>query len=385
MGKSFTAALCNPRVILGGRHRVIRATVSALNDLGIEPDILCGHKVFTDDQEAEKYGSKLKATYRILRSAGMPGEIGLVWFNVIAGSHFKQYDLVVNFSNSLMGLPQHPGLVTYMLYPRKARLIAPVRDIHCPEIPYHSLSPYGIYRKLMKTYYRIGHANLDHTIVCMTQFTAKALGHAYGRDQEKWPIIYPPADLMAFHNNSAIQRNLAVASTGRFTRSKRQLEQIHIAEQMPEVEFHIIGFTGDSAYFRSCQQHIHMRGLKNVHLHPNVSLKELNSIMATCKYFLHALVNEPFGLSAVEAVAGGCIPIVHDSGGQRETVPFPELRFQTLAEVPGIIRQIESASPSDIKSLKHSLQQHIRIFDQSVFINKFKPILSSVLENRMSK
>ena len=36
--------------------------------------------------------------------------------------------------------------------------------------------------------------------------------------------------------------------------------------------------------------------------------------------YIHCAENEHFGITIVEAMAAGCVPIVHDSGGPREIV-----------------------------------------------------------------
>jgi glycosyltransferase involved in cell wall biosynthesis len=36
--------------------------------------------------------------------------------------------------------------------------------------------------------------------------------------------------------------------------------------------------------------------------------------------YVHCAENEHFGITIVEAMAAGCVPVVHDSGGPREIV-----------------------------------------------------------------
>jgi glycosyltransferase involved in cell wall biosynthesis len=43
------------------------------------------------------------------------------------------------------------------------------------------------------------------------------------------------------------------------------------------------------------------------------------------------MVGEHFGISIVEAMALGCIPVVHDSGGMREFVPT-QYRYRTIEQ-----------------------------------------------------
>ena len=46
---------------------------------------------------------------------------------------------------------------------------------------------------------------------------------------------------------------------------------------------------------------------------------------------MHPTLNEHFGISIVEAMALGCIPVVHDSGGPREFVN-EKFRYESVEE-----------------------------------------------------
>jgi glycosyltransferase involved in cell wall biosynthesis len=48
---------------------------------------------------------------------------------------------------------------------------------------------------------------------------------------------------------------------------------------------------------------------------------------------------EHFGITVAQAIAHGCVPIVHDSGGQVELVTNPALRFSSRGDLPRIIRE----------------------------------------------
>jgi len=108
--------------------------------------------------------------------------------------------------------------------------------------------------------------------------------------------------------------------------------------------------------------------IKNVQLHPDATFKDITDFLQKSKYFLHTLINEPFGITAVQAIAAGCIPIVHDSGGQKETVPEECLRYQDLNEVLSIINQLEAMNSNAEKKLLQSLQNYIsKKFDATIF------------------
>jgi glycosyltransferase involved in cell wall biosynthesis len=55
--------------------------------------------------------------------------------------------------------------------------------------------------------------------------------------------------------------------------------------------------------------------IRNVKLQPNMSFEELHSLRTKSKIYLHPMPHEHFGISIVEAMASGCVPIVHKSGG----------------------------------------------------------------------
>jgi glycosyltransferase involved in cell wall biosynthesis len=172
----------------------------------------------------------------------------------------------------------------------------------------------------------------------------------------------------------------SVVSVGRFSPAKRQLEQIMLAEQLPHIPFHIVGFVGDTMYFDRCLEYVKQNRLSNVHVHPNATREQMVALLEQSKYFLHTLVNEPFGITAVQAIATGCIPIVHDSGGQRETVPIEFLRYKELNEVPGILGNLELLDTGATSALVSDLLEHARQnFDASVFHHKIKGLLDSIL------
>ena len=54
-------------------------------------------------------------------------------------------------------------------------------------------------------------------------------------------------------------------------------------------------------------------------------------LLKKAKIYLHTMVGEHFGISIVEAMALGCLPIVHNSGGVKEFVP-EQYRYMNLQE-----------------------------------------------------
>jgi len=62
-------------------------------------------------------------------------------------------------------------------------------------------------------------------------------------------------------------------------------------------------------------------------------LRKVRDIIGRAKVYVHSAQNEHFGITVVEAMAAGCVPVVNDSGGPREIVTSDVgLRWKTLEE-----------------------------------------------------
>ena len=84
-------------------------------------------------------------------------------------------------------------------------------------------------------------------------------------------------------------------------------------------------------------------------------------------------------MSTVEGIAAGCIPIVHDSGGQREVVPNDELRFR---DERGAEERIRAALEGRFDSLLDGLQSHIAAFNTRAFDRRMGALLDDALSPR---
>jgi len=144
--------------------------------------------------------------------------------------------------------------------------------------------------------------------------------------------------------------------------------QLRIAEKIPELKFKICG-AADTQLQKIVLDGIKRKaaeiGLSNVEFHSNLSTSDLKKLLHSSKYFLHTMKNEDFGIAVCEAIASGCIPIVHDSGGPREIVTNRVLRFTTIQEAVNIIRKCEEGYPMD--SMRKALLERIFMFSEQHF------------------
>ena len=191
-----------------------------------------------------------------------------------------------------------------------------VAYVHYPEYLVHLEGAKSFSRLFWRAYYapviwywrrQIRKVDL---FLCNSQYTRNAIKERWGMDAT---VIYPPVDVDEIR--PATKEEL-VATVGRFVREKNYEMVLEVARLMPEVKFLIMGRRQDENYYRK----IESSKPSNVELLTDLSSEELFSILGKAKVYLHTMIGEHFGISVVEAMAAGCIPVVHNSGGVREAI-----------------------------------------------------------------
>jgi glycosyltransferase involved in cell wall biosynthesis len=93
----------------------------------------------------------------------------------------------------------------------------------------------------------------------------------------------------------------------------------------PQIKLHIAGTASrfwDEAAFRRKLIPLVAANSSWATLHENLSREELQRLVVGCKYGMHAMRDEHFGMAVAEMVRAGSIPFVHNSGGPLEIVDF---------------------------------------------------------------
>jgi glycosyltransferase involved in cell wall biosynthesis len=378
---TYRVAICQESIIPGGRLRVILGIVEILNEMGITPDILTYRLNIKKEQIEDLYEKRLSFRFRQLPYVLLPNDFSIIVFNADLKYTASNYDLLINTSNSLLFLPENGNVLSYVFYPRESRIKSKTYSIHNPEKIIPPYSPAYFTRKLLQRIYRARHLSPHHRIIAMTQFTRAALEEEYpALTTSHVPVIYPPVEIENIQQKTSGAERKDIVSIGRFVTDKRQLEQIKLAKHIPELSFHIIGFVGNKNYYRKCERLVKEMKLDNIYLHPNASHSKMTDILNRSRYFIHTLINEPFGITAVQAVAAGCLPLVHASGGQREVIPYPELQYKKLEEIPELILKLERLSNEAFDDLYISLYQHVsQSYNETVFNEKMRTVLRETL------
>jgi len=159
-----------------------------------------------------------------------------------------------------------------------------------------------------------------------SEFTRKFVKKIYGLDSG---VLYPPVPVHKYlhvnlHNKRKphilISRPEAVTGISLLPK---------IAKYLPKnIKFIIIGDI-DRVGIRTLHD-LKDAGVKFEYLGYLKGERKIE-IFRKCPVYINLAINESFGISVVEALAAGCVPIAHDSGAIPEYLP-PEFRYSNFDE-----------------------------------------------------
>ncbi len=164
-------------------------------------------------------------------------------------------------------------------------------------------------------------------IVCNSRFTKDHIDPAIG---SRARVIYPPVDV---EPQKTVKKEPIILSVGRFSELKNQrvlisaFKEGYTAGRFPRWKLVMAGglLPSDRKYYESLR--LQARQLP-VTFYPNIAYEDLWKLYATSAIFWHAAGfgqtkpenMEHFGITTVEAMAAGCIPVVVSAGGLKEIV-----------------------------------------------------------------
>lgn len=356
------------RIGVGGRNVVVAEFIRFCNERGAVPHLLTLSSAADRECFKREYGKNL--SFRKKTLGRFPFVRGNAYqtplTNVLARRCLNQFDVVFNSGRCPYFLPEGPVYIHYVHFPVEASLIN--------EEHFQSMAGF-IYTFPLKILYAGRAASVqDGIFLANSQFTEKAIRSTYpALDPKKIRVIYPPCGLNGKKNNS--RKELDFVSLGSFIYDKRQMEQLSIAKALPRHDFTLIGNLRSIGYYRKCVAFIRENGMNNVRLYPGATREVVESSLFKARIYLHNKRNEHFGISTVEAIDHGCIPVVHDSGGSREIVPFKRLRFATTEEAVEKCREILNLSRTKRIEVLECLRDHVRQFASEKFRSAMKDLL----------
>jgi glycosyltransferase involved in cell wall biosynthesis len=179
-----------------------------------------------------------------------------------------------------------------------------------------------------------------HKIISISEYTAKWVKRLWGKESA---ILFPPVDTESFVSIENTAKEKIILSVGRFFpehHNKKQYELVmtfikmlnDYPLDMEGYRLYLAGGVADRAEHRKYVENIRKisQGYP-VKIIENISFDGLASLFKKASIFWHAAglgededshpeKFEHFGITTVEAMSAGCIPVVINKGGQKEII-----------------------------------------------------------------
>lgn len=241
----------------------------------------------------------------------------------------------------------------------------------------------GIWKWYYKSYYKLSQKFLSHIkdtnlyLIANSVFTQKSIKERFGKNSA---IVYPPVDLNEFSND--VKKTGSIVTVSRFSQEKNLEFAIRVVNTI-DVDYTIIGNTKtktNELYHENLTEKIKNQKPKaRITLLKNIPRQQIVDIINRSKVYFHTSP-ETFGISIIESIAGGCIPIVPDNSAHKETVPFGDLRYDPN-DIEDAKIKLKKALSGSYDEFLRPLQEHIKNYDKKVFkkeiINYIQNVWSS--------
>jgi alpha-1,2-mannosyltransferase len=228
---------------------------------------------------------------------------------------------------------------------------------------------WGFYYWPARRFYRDCVRRVDR-FLSVSDFTRDFIRKIWGREAI---TLYPPCPIEPYRTLDRVREDL-VLTVGRIVPGKRLEDFVEIARELPRVKFIVIGTLDQRRqdYYNSLRTR--MPANLSFILSP---LRIAVEALAKAKVYVHCAQSEQFGITIVEAMAAGCVPVVHDSGGPREIVTSEVgFRWETVSQAVSHISHLMD-NETMWRGLSRSASSRATLFSPEVFESKMIEIVES--------
>ncbi len=360
----------------GGGERLAVATIKAISSMGIDVELSTLEK---PDMQLihDAYGISIEADLKKIRTLNIFQKYRPRNCNVTVNTHGDMLPFYHNDFNK-------KNAITYCHYPIASHLI------DCGDPDYsaalQNMCLLGMTPSLQNRYYNAARTAyikmmVNSTVLTNSNFSRKAILKSFGVDSA---VLPPPVDVDIFRNAclTSNSRDDSILVISRFHPSKKIENVIHLAKLLHQnelgTEMNIVGNmlpdgVGYFNYLNNLVKHYELEDF--VRFEINLRFDRLLDLMRRSKVYVHPLPGEPFGISTVEAMSAGIIPVVPDIGGHTEFVPA-KYQFHTYGQGVEAMAAALAAPASERAKLSHSTQKYSVIN----YIKKFQQILTNITD-----
>ncbi len=233
-----------------------------------------------------------------------------------------------------------------------------------------------------------------HKVICNSKFTSKFL-NSFSEDKVK--VVYPPVDVAKLEGD--IKKDKIILSVGRFDNILNAKKQDILIkayqkfyQQNPKTEWKLFLAGGSREDPKKNNYLIHLQHLAKdlpINFVINPSFDELKKLYARSAIYWHAagygvdeLIHpeetEHFGMTVVEAMDSGLVPMVVSKGGLTEIVNDEKNGFlwQTIDELAAKTQLIIS-SPQSFIQMAQLAHKNAQQFSKEIFEDKLMSLINS--------
>jgi len=283
-------------------------------------------------------------------------------------SKAKNEDIIIQASGGL-SLPNNPN----------QKIIVFCTNDFKNELEYTDTKYRGIWSWYYKPYYQIIKKFFEKIqepnihLIANSKFVQESLKVRFNKDSI---LIHPPINLSEFGGKTSKKKKIITVS--RFSREKNLEFTIEVMRGI-EVNYTLIGNTKTKSnmfYFNNLLKKSKMPGSKIILL-KNIPREEVLKNFSEAKIYFHPSA-ETFGITVMESIAAGCIPIVPDNSAHKETVPFSELRYSP-DDIEDARSKVRKALSGEYDQFLSPLQSSLPQFSIPNFKKSFLEYLDKLL------
>jgi len=332
-----------------------------------------------------------KVTVRYVHGSYILGNLNT---NLLLSKASEDYDLFINQQHmTVVSSKARRSILIQEVPPSFSQNVFELNVPFFPSSNFFSRYGFFVHQALLKLFFGEPNCETYQKIITNSNYTKRYAEEYYKKRTE---VLYPPIDTHKF--SPIFPKEKKILSVGRFVKSlncKKQVSMIRTFKDLCDHgltnwEYHLVGGVTSDSYLKKCRDEA--EGY-SVYFHTDASFEILRQIYGKAMIFWHAtglgedeLYHperfEHFGISTVEAMSAGCVPLVINRGGPREVInhktngflwdSLEELKKYTLllANNPDRWSQLSQASiirskEFDVQSFKNRLTS---LF-QTIYIN----------------
>ncbi|MBL7036481.1 glycosyltransferase family 4 protein [Candidatus Microgenomates bacterium] len=251
------------------------------------------------------------------------------------------------------------------------------------QVPFHGVNGKSLLNKMKL--FRI------EKIICNSNFTKRIIDREYGVESV---VVYPPVDVAKIKPKRKENLILYVGRFSNLVQNKGQryliesFKKLTMDEKYKDWKLVLAGGVevGVGGYLDELKKEA--KGL-NVEFLQSPDYQTLLQLYGKAKYFWSAAgygvdenknpdKMEHFGITLVEAMAAGVVPIVYSGGGHREIIDDKEsgFLFEALSDLVSITKEVDS----DYKLFNHATKmakQKSQVYSYGEFEEKLKDIFKN--------